>query len=439
MAEKQESWETEIQKALSIYEQTVQADMEASGDRPSHHEALNHLIVAGNALLYDSKDVGEPMRVLPLTRYVVNRDPVGNWVELVIHERVSLNSLPEAFKQRLLVAMQEQGQSLEGTNGDTFTDVYTHVVRKDKTYTAYQEAGGEKIEGTDATYPLDGCPFIPLRMYWVPGEDYGRSYVESYLGDLKSLEALTQAVIEGSAISSKVVFLVKPNGTTKATDLEKLPNGGIGTGDAEDVSTVQVQKAADLRVAFEAIQMLNGRLAKAFMLVDGIRRDAERVTAEEIRAMAEQMEATHGGLYSLMTKEYQYPYAQRRIHRLVKASKLNKLPGDDVKLTIVTGFEALGRGNDKNKLISFIQTVSNTLGPEAVIKYLNVQDFITRLATSDGIDTEGLIKTDEQLAAEQQQAQAEAMMPEMIKSAGSLGGATGGGGMMPPQAQQPQM
>lgn len=422
-----EGYEAELQKALGQYEQMVQSDMESSGDRPTAHEALNHLIVGGNVLLYDNLDAGKPMRVFPLTRYVINRDPMGAWVELVIHEKVSPQTLPDDTRQKILDAMsvQQGDASTESSSSDTFVDVYTHVTREGGKYKAYQECRGEVIDGTDAEYPLDGCPFIPLRMYRVAGEDYGRSYVENYLGDLKSLEALTQAVIEGSAVSSKVVFLVNPNGTTKAVDLQKLPNGGIGTGNAADVTTVQVQKTADLGVAYQAVEMLNARLAKAFMLMDGIRRDAERVTAEEIRAMAEQLEASHGGLYSLLSQEYQLPYVQRRIFRLVKSGKLSKLPGDDVKITIVTGFEALGRGNDKTKLVGFIQTLAQTLGPEAVLQYLNPAEFISRLATADGIDTKGLIKTGEEIAAEQQQAQQQRMMeslgPEAVKAMASGG------------------
>ena len=46
-------------------------------------------------------------------------------------------------------------------------------------------------------------------------EDYGRGRVEEFLGDLRSLESLSQALIEGSVVAAKVVFLVNPAATTK--------------------------------------------------------------------------------------------------------------------------------------------------------------------------------------------------------------------------------
>ena len=45
-------------------------------------------------------------------------------------------------------------------------------------------------------------------MNHVDGESYGRGRVEEFIGDLKSLEALSQALVEGSAAAAKVVFTV---------------------------------------------------------------------------------------------------------------------------------------------------------------------------------------------------------------------------------------
>ena len=57
---------------------------------------------------------------------------------------------------------------------------------------------------TDGVYPIDKCPYIPLR-FSKSEEDYGRGYVEEY-DDLQSLETLTQAIVEGSSAAAKVLF-----------------------------------------------------------------------------------------------------------------------------------------------------------------------------------------------------------------------------------------
>ena len=96
-------------------------------------------------------------------------------------------------------------------------EVYTYV-RMDKRRTQWvwhQEVFDKILPGSRSTAPKDASPWIPLRYNVVDGEDYGRGRVEEFLGDFRSLEALTQAITEGSSAAAKVVFLVSPSSTTK--------------------------------------------------------------------------------------------------------------------------------------------------------------------------------------------------------------------------------
>ena len=86
-----------------------------------------------------------------------------------------------------------------------------------------------------------------------------------------------------------------------------------------------------------------------------------------------------------------------------RSGSLPKLPKDIVTPRITTGLDALGRGNDKAKLIEFITTLAQTMGPDQMAKFVNNRELITRLAASDGLDTYKLIKSEEQLMEEEQQ------------------------------------
>ena len=76
-----------------------------------------------------------------------------------------------------------------------------------------------------------------------------------------------------------------------------------------------------------------------------------------------------------------------------------------MKEKAVTGIEAIGRGDDRNKLIDFIQTANQALGPEVMARFLNVEEALRRLAASGSIDTTNLVKTQQEL---QQEAAAQA-------------------------------
>jgi hypothetical protein len=85
--------------------------------------------------------------------------------------------------------------------------------------------------------------------------------------------------------------------------------------------------------------------------------------------------------------------------------ELPEIPKGLVEPQVTTGLEAIGRGNDKQRLTTFLQTVAAAIGPEQFLQYINPGELIRRFAAADGIDTAGLVKDDQQLQAEQAQMQ----------------------------------
>lgn len=131
--------------------------------------------------------------------------------------------------------------------------------------------------------------------------------------------------------------------------------------------------------------------------------------------LSQELEAALGGLYSLLSQELQLPIVSRLMDKMSKNKRLPKIPKDIVKPTIVTGVEALGRGNDLNRLDMFLAGANQVVGPQAVTQYLNVSDYFKRRATALGIETEGLIKTEEEI----QQAMQQQQMMEMAQKLGA--------------------
>ena len=390
-----------VEEGLAKVERSAMQEVETLALRVPMFEALKHLIVTGNCLLYMPDEGG--MRVFHLDRYVVKRDPMGNLLYVITKENLNAKTLTKEAREAIGLPPPEEASR---ETPEKPYELYTYVCDKGSYWHIHQEIGRVPIPDSYGKYPKDKNPFIPLRFSRVDGESYGRGLVEEYLGDLRSLEALTQAIVEGSAAASKVLFLVRPNGTTRINTLAKSPNGAIVQGDVNDVSTLQLQKSQDFRIALDTITQVRDRLSFAFLLNSSVQRNAERVTAEEVRFMAQELESALGGVYSVLSQEFQLPLVNLLLQRLVKSKKMPKFPKDTVKPQIVTGIEALGRGQDLNKLSQFLQYLG-PLGPEAIMQNLNLDDYIDRLGASLGIDTGGLIKTPEQKQMEAQQAQAQ--------------------------------
>ena len=389
----------ELDQALVKVEHAVMSVLETANGRASMHEAFKHLLVGGNVLLYVD---AEGIKVIHLNRYCVIRDPMGKVSQIVVQEEILPDALPDGF-------MEEANQPDEHEPGRKSVKVYTCIDYEDGKCHWYQEALGKEIPGTHGMCDADVAPWIPLRFNRVDQEEYGRSYVEEYYGDLLALESLYQAILEGSAAAAKILFLVNPNGTTRPRTLANAPNGAIVQGNAADVTVIQSQKAQDMGIAMQTVERIEGRMQYAFLLNTAIQRPGERVTAEEIRYMSQELEAGIGGLYSILTQELQLPLVRRLMHLLRKQRKLPPFPKVDGKPLVspkpVTGLEAIGRGDDRNKLVDFLSTVQQALGPEVMAKYINVPEALARLAASESIDTTNLVKTADELAAEDQAAQ----------------------------------
>ena len=400
-----------VEEGFAKIERAAMQEIETQAFRVPVFEALKHLIVTGNCLLYMPDEGG--MRVFHLDRYVAKRDPMGNLLYLITKENLNAKTLSQEARETLGLPPPEE---ITPETPEKPYELYTYVCNKGKYWHVHQEIGRVPIPDSYGKYPKDKNPFIPLRFSRVDGESYGRGLVEEYLGDLRSLEALTQAIVEGSAAAAKILFLVRPNGTTRINTLAKSPSGAIVQGDVNDVSTLQLQKSQDFRIALDTIAQIRDRLSFAFLLNSSVQRNAERVTAEEVRFMAQELESALGGVYSVLSQEFQQPLVNVLLQKLVKAKKMPKFPKESVKPQIVTGIEALGRGQDLNKLAQFLEYLA-PLGPEAIMNNLNLDDYIDRLGASLGIDTGGLIKSPEQKAQETQQAQAqqEAMMQKQLQ------------------------
>lgn len=396
----------QVEEGLARIERAAMQEIESKAIRVPVFEALKLLIVTGNALVYMPKEGG--MKVFRPDRYCIKRDAMGNLLEIITKESVSALMLPEEV--RSIIPPSE-------TPVKNY-DLYTHVRATSRGFEVHQEVAGIEVPKSRGTFKKDNNPFIPLRFIRIDGEDYGRGFIEEYIGDLRSLEALTQAIVQGSAASAKVLFLVRPNGSTKSRDLARAPNGAFLNGDANDVSTLQVQKAGDFRVSLETMRMINDRLSAAFLLNSSVQRAAERVTAEEIRFMAQELETALGGVYSILSQEFQLPLINLLLETLTKQGKMPRMPKDSVKPTVVTGIEALGRGQDLNKLATFLQYLQ-PLGTEVIASEMNIGDYIDRLAASLGIDTSGLIKSPEQKAQEQMMAQQ--MQQQQMLEQGAMG------------------
>jgi hypothetical protein len=260
-----------------------------------------------------------------------------------------------------------------------------------------------------------------LRMIALKKEHYGRSYCEDYEGDIQTYDALAQALTEGGTILARVITLVKAGGTTLKDAIIKARNGDVITGEEGEVHVLQANKGGDLSVVFQLSGKYEDRISKMFILNSALERPGERVTATEIQYKAQELDTTLGGVYSNQVVVWQKPYAQLKLHIMMKLGRVTPLPKGQTKITILTGDAALGRGKKAQDLIQFLQTMMEIF-PQTFQAYVNLETAAQRAAANMQVDSDGLVKSEEDVQAAQQQAQAAALSQKVAPQVAQQGG-----------------
>lgn len=367
------------------------------GIRERVRMVLYHLVVAGTSMYLTPDE--ETMELIPMNDWVCVRDTNGDLIEVIYRQTYPVDSLPEGAN--VSQQIQDQGFGL----------VYTRAFKKDNWWhvTKYCEHSPEPFE-TLKVKPDDFWVHVP---YWelAQGEDYGRGPVEESLGDLRTFESGTQIINQSATALAKVIFTVSPNGMTKAQDVADAENTEIISGDAQDVGVIQANKVYDMSGFIGFIDGIRRDLDVAFMMPGVIRREAERVTAEEIRRMAAEFEKSRGGTYNSLAKHLQTPLANMLLRWVLKnSSTFQGLKPSDLLPVVNTGLQGLGRSLELENLLMFLESLRMLPGLEQRIKH---GPLISKMASLRGLEINDMIKSEEELQMEAQVAAIESMAQQV--------------------------
>jgi hypothetical protein len=261
---------SEVDQSLAKMERIVNQSITGSMDRVTLTQAMRHAVATGNGLLFDHKD---GLKFYPFDRFVCVRDGNSRPTEIVTVEGVDKNTLPKEFHQRRKENTNSVQKDADGPSAVPTINleedevlVYTWAKVIEGQWRWHQEVEGEKLPKSAGQCPTDAPAWIPCRFNIVDGENYGRGRVEEFIGDLKSLEGLSQTLVEGSAEAAKIRYLLNPGAITKPKEFAEAENGDILVGRPEDLVAVQLGKQADFATAYQMIQALTKRDRKSTRL-----------------------------------------------------------------------------------------------------------------------------------------------------------------------------
>ncbi|NUX98778.1 portal protein [Paraburkholderia youngii] len=407
--------DADLQEMLAEAERNCIKTLDAMGVRPKLYEAMKHLIITGNCLLMLGKKNDVPMRVLSLKRFAVKRSMSGKVLQIIIHETVRFDELEQDVQDIAKTASSKYANA-DPNDPQTCPEVkyYTWVRWDGKAnylvthHVDDVELPADKFGGK---YTDETLPYIPLTWELHDDNDYGTGLVEQMAGDLAALSMVSEAEVKGAILASEFRWLVNPAGNTRPEDIEDSANGAALPGTKDDVIPLNTGTGQSMQYIDTVATKYVNRIGKGFLLSSSIVRDAERVTAEEIRMQANELETSLGGVYSRLAVDFQKPMA----FWLTKLAGV-QLGGKDIVPMVITGLDALSRNGDLDNLKLALQDLAAVSGmPPQALATLNLTAIAKAIFMGRGVDYNAYVKTEEQQQADMQNEQQAALAQQVSR------------------------
>jgi hypothetical protein len=378
----------DIAALLAKGEKAAVKELDGMAMRPKLYEVIKHLIVIGNVLLCLEKDTA---RVIGIKKYCVRRSASGKLLELMIADKVLFDELEPA--------VQDTVRRFANYPDDRVVTLYRWIKRNAVgDYEMEQWVDTYKLpKQFSGKWPEEKLPYRVLTWDLSDDAHYGTGLVEDYKGDFAGLSTLSKAQVIGAVLASEFRWLCNPAGLTKPEDLESSENGAVIPGAVGDITLIESSKSQDLQVTLNMSAEYVTRIGRGFLLGTAMVRDAERVTAEEIRMQANELETSLGGAYSRIAVDLQLPMA-RWLMAMIGLGTNDK----QFRISIVTGLEALSRTGDLEDLKLWLADLAALAGlPPTLLAAMKFRPLAQALAAPRRVDTSAYLKSDEELAAEQ--------------------------------------
>jgi hypothetical protein len=382
---------TKVAEALALIEKEAVRKLDQFAMRPKLYEVIKHLIVTGNVMLYLDE---ETPRVCGLKKYTVRRSASGTVVEIMLADKVMFDELePE---------VQDQ---INGKQPDSEVTHYRWIKRnRDGDYEMTQWVDEQQLpQEFYGKWPEAELPYRALTWDLSDGAHYGTGLVEDYRPDFAALSALSRAQVMGAVLASEFRWLANPAGQTKPDDLQNSQNGSVLPGQEGDISIVQSGKSQDLNTTMAINAEYVNRIGRGFLMSGSMVRNAERVTAQEIRMLANELETALGGAYSRLAVDIQLPLARFLL-------RLLDIGAAGIEPTVVTGLDALSRTGDLEELQAYFADLAALANmPETLQQRIIWDEVSSAFASARRVKADAFIKNDARMQEEMQAAQQQAL------------------------------
>lgn len=371
------------------------------------------LTMTGNSMMFMGHKKEDPAVFISPANFVVRRTQSGMEREAIIREVIALTDLsPElqtVVKENYKVPEQafsnKQVEQPELTTIQKFTYI-EYELDGSCQYTEYVE--NIKV-GATKKVPKEEPRFIIVAPNRPEGANYGVGIVQQCLPSILQLYGGAKAIANVNALIGEAKYYAKPN---MVGGIRQMQQGGSGkylvVNNPDDIGMLPVTNI-NINPSEVATAMAKEEIAKTFIMTGDAVRDAERVTAFEIRKMADDITSVHDNWLADIAEQLQEKLVQYATYHM-DLTNSEGVPVKDnlleMQVKIITGSDAIDKVSESDNLLTAIQEfgVFTTINPED--KSIFKRDKVaSTMLKARGVASSEYIKSDEELAAEAEAAQ----------------------------------
>lgn len=382
--------------------------------------------VTGNGLLYMGLSFSDKIQFISPADFVWRRTASGDVREIIIREVIALEDVHDKDLKKALIEDAKvdfsKHKSEDNNNAGVLEAVQAYIyVQIDHTgkQLISRYVGPYKV-GKTITKSANEPIFIPVAPTLPVKSQYGIGKVKNAVSSILQIRNATQAYNNMNNLIASMKIAIAPSAYNAVKD--SASNTGskyIPLKSADDMKLMPWGNV-NMQGTDNSFQIAKSEISRIFQMDSGLVRDAERVTAEEIRLLAEELNAANADLLSSYADQLQEPLVKYALYHLELEDSEGNSVTDAIKeleVRILTGTEAIGKVSESDNLSTMLVEVSRLKDiPEDVRPMLKIDNIVKMYAQGRGLQTAEIVKSQEEMAQEAQAAkesQQEAQAAEM--------------------------
>jgi hypothetical protein len=368
---------------LVARDETIRQFIKTTPDVENFDWSMVHAIVAGEVVF--GKPTLDTSKVYTLENFVAEFDSAGDQVEVIVRDFIHPSKFsPEDLETLFGSSDLELYDSPEADI--TEIPVYTRQIRRFDHWEIQVEVAGQRFKKMEGQEELDSPPFIALPFFLFPNHKYGVAWCTYNKGAINQFENVSLSLNEMIKIACDYHVVVPPESKITQAELAAPgPKYHFGTTVATQLITADIAK--NLQVVEARWEKAAQEIMRLFLMNEAVRREAERVTKEEIQTMMQGLRNLLGGLYLSTARRFQRPYAARMDRLMVRAGRIPELPSDSTELVLTAGVETLEAVEELNAHDQWMARVS--AHPEGQQR-VNISEYALRTANQLQVNADEL-------------------------------------------------